>query len=323
MEAGERIADTYGAAMGTAGKTLLSMDRQIETLQESLGNAFLPVLEVVVKEIYEGTSAYNEFWRAMKDLSEAGITTDMVLKNFGVRTLARFGIITDETREKIIEMALSMSEVAGRTHDLRWQFESFPDLVETKVRVTGEEEVKADLETLSGIMSAWKKGEEEKLLIRARLAAIEAPTDVPTERITSDMEEAAIAAAQVSIEAGDVSRWGAAQKLAEDYGAVLGGGRDTAWKMYNYLTDIANLSPIEVEIITTTTGGEFRAGGGPVEAGKPYIVGEREAEMFVPNQAGHIYNQQQLAGGDININTGIAQRAFNNMAEDWMRGLGG
>ena len=85
---------------------------------------------------------------------------------------------------------------------------------------------------------------------------------------------------------------------------------------------------ISEELATATTeegriGGEFRQGGGPVSAGKPYIVGEREAEMFVPNQAGHIYNQQQLAGGDININTGIAQRAFNNMAEDWMRGLGG
>jgi len=85
---------------------------------------------------------------------------------------------------------------------------------------------------------------------------------------------------------------------------------------------------ISEELATATTeegryGGEFRAGGGSVSAGRPYVVGEREAELFVPNQSGHIYNQQQLAGGDININTGIAQRAFNNMAEDWMRGLGG
>ena len=66
-----------------------------------------------------------------------------------------------------------------------------------------------------------------------------------------------------------------------------------------------------------------RAMGGHVEEGKPYVVGEREAELFVPSQSGDIYNQQQLAGGDININSGVGQRAFNNMAEDWMRGLGG
>ena len=72
-------------------------------------------------------------------------------------------------------------------------------------------------------------------------------------------------------------------------------------------------------------GGEWvpKQHGGPVEAGRPYIVGEREAELFVPNQAGHIYNQNQLAGGDVNINNGLSQRAFNNMAEDFFRGLGG
>lgn len=43
-----------------------------------------------------------------------------------------------------------------------------------------------------------------------------------------------------------------------------------------------------------------RATGGPVVAGRPYIVGEREAELFVPNQSGMIYNQAQIgaaAGG--------------------------
>lgn len=39
-----------------------------------------------------------------------------------------------------------------------------------------------------------------------------------------------------------------------------------------------------------------RATGGPVTAGRPYIVGEREAELFVPSRSGVIYNQAQLAG---------------------------
>ena len=37
-----------------------------------------------------------------------------------------------------------------------------------------------------------------------------------------------------------------------------------------------------------------RANGGPVAAGTPYIVGERQPELFVPNQAGNIYNQDQM-----------------------------
>lgn len=38
----------------------------------------------------------------------------------------------------------------------------------------------------------------------------------------------------------------------------------------------------------------FRAEGGPVSAGQPYIVGEREPELFVPNQSGTILNQSQM-----------------------------
>ena len=37
-----------------------------------------------------------------------------------------------------------------------------------------------------------------------------------------------------------------------------------------------------------------REGGGPVSANRPYIVGEREPELFVPNSAGTIYNQDQM-----------------------------
>ena len=38
-----------------------------------------------------------------------------------------------------------------------------------------------------------------------------------------------------------------------------------------------------------------RATGGPVSAGTPYIVGEREAELFVPRTDGTILNQSQIA----------------------------
>lgn len=38
-----------------------------------------------------------------------------------------------------------------------------------------------------------------------------------------------------------------------------------------------------------------RAQGGPVTAGRPYLVGEREAELFVPSTNGRILNQNQIA----------------------------
>lgn len=44
-----------------------------------------------------------------------------------------------------------------------------------------------------------------------------------------------------------------------------------------------------------STGPSFRAEGGPVSAGQPYVVGERSWELFVPDRPGTIYNPQQLA----------------------------
>jgi hypothetical protein len=57
-----------------------------------------------------------------------------------------------------------------------------------------------------------------------------------------------------------------------------------------------------------------RAIGGSVQSGKPYMVGERGAEMFVPNQSGSIIPSNRLGGGGgtvvnqvINITTGVQQ----------------
>ena len=48
---------------------------------------------------------------------------------------------------------------------------------------------------------------------------------------------------------------------------------------------------------------KFRAHGGPVEAGQPYIVGEYEPELFVPDRPGTILNQQQIAAAGIGGDT--------------------
>lgn len=60
--------------------------------------------------------------------------------------------------------------------------------------------------------------------------------------------------------------------------------------------------------------GGGKAIGGSVQAGKPYMVGERGAEMFVPNQSGSIIPNNALGGGggttivqNINVTTGVQQ----------------
>ena len=56
-----------------------------------------------------------------------------------------------------------------------------------------------------------------------------------------------------------------------------------------------------------------RAGGGPVTAGQPYLVGEREAELFVPNQSGTILNQSQMAAAGVG---GVTQHVTINEVSD-------
>jgi hypothetical protein len=41
----------------------------------------------------------------------------------------------------------------------------------------------------------------------------------------------------------------------------------------------------------------FRASGGPVSSGSPYIVGERGPELFVPSSSGNIVPNNALGGG--------------------------
>ena len=60
--------------------------------------------------------------------------------------------------------------------------------------------------------------------------------------------------------------------------------------------------------------GGGKAIGGSVQSGKPYMVGERGAEMFVPNQSGSIIPSNRLGNGggttvvqNINVTTGVQQ----------------
>ncbi|TPE47225.1 hypothetical protein [Amaricoccus solimangrovi] len=69
----------------------------------------------------------------------------------------------------------------------------------------------------------------------------------------------------------------------------------------------------------TAAGGVFtqifgigaRARGGPVRAGQPYVVGENQAELFVPDQSGYVYPEVPRAGGggatqDVRVSVGVS-----------------
>ena len=47
--------------------------------------------------------------------------------------------------------------------------------------------------------------------------------------------------------------------------------------------------------------GGFRANGGPVEAGKSYVVGERGPEVFTPSSSGQITANNEMGGATNNF----------------------
>lgn len=69
---------------------------------------------------------------------------------------------------------------------------------------------------------------------------------------------------------------------------------------------------------------EARAAGGPVTAGRAYVVGEKGPELFVPNRSGTIVPQNALAngGGQTIVPIYIGDRLLDEIIIDgWVRGV--
>lgn len=57
-----------------------------------------------------------------------------------------------------------------------------------------------------------------------------------------------------------------------------------------------------------------RAGGGPVDSGRPYWVGERGPELFVPKQAGAVIPQSQVSAGNFALHLHITSEEKRAMS---------
>ena len=103
------------------------------------------------------------------------------------------------------------------------------------------------------------------------------------------------------------------------FGAIVGsfgGGGNVATGTYNSGMNVGGPVNGGGSMAGANAGGGgfgHRAIGGSVQAGQPYMVGERGQEMFVPNQSGSIIPNNQMGGSGvtinqtINISTGVAQ----------------
>lgn len=115
--AGVAIEGAYDAAMGTTGKTMLSLDRQLEEISLAVGQVFLPVLDKAVELLYEAAKAVNEVIESDKKL----ITKE--------RELARAIIKSGGSYEDLVRQIRPVVHAQGRyvyTQDTL--MDTFPDV---------------------------------------------------------------------------------------------------------------------------------------------------------------------------------------------------
>ncbi len=100
IEAGIRISGSYGAAMETAGKQILSLQRHFDNLKVLAGAAFTPALAEIVERITEGIKGMN------KELSGEGA---QAISDWG--TGLRITLISVEA--EIMRLAMLLDKVGG------------------------------------------------------------------------------------------------------------------------------------------------------------------------------------------------------------------
>ena len=85
-----------------------------------------------------------------------------------------------------------------------------------------------------------------------------------------------------------------ADSYADQFEGRVQQGRNDRQQLINDVDTQSLVTPTVTQEVTVTPEVEARAEGGPVEPNKPYKVGERGEELFVPDQSGTIIPNDQL-----------------------------
>lgn len=169
--------------------------------------------------------------------------------------------------------------------------------------------------------TAWPQEDWERAATDAGSKALREGDTQKGERLKKQLEQIKQAGSDVAdIFAGVGAAFGkSAGQMSAMFGKLiqqaiqLGIAMSTASGPFGWLSVAAAAAAI---IATVTSVPEFKAAGGSVAAGRPYIVGERGPELMVPGQSGTIVPNHMLGGGGITFNiTTPDARSFRTMLE--------
>lgn len=108
LATGTTIAGAYSAAMETAGKKVLSLDREVEDSLVVLGESFLPLYGQAIDKVTEFLQAFQDASSAQQTGIAATIATTAAMAGLvGALLLARGAVI--KLRASLIEMGVTLS----------------------------------------------------------------------------------------------------------------------------------------------------------------------------------------------------------------------
>jgi len=379
--AGVAIEGVYEAAMGTTGKTMLSLDRQLEEIRLAVGEVFLPVLSEAVQLIYDAAASINELIKTQKELSiqEKVLAKDIITTGGSYEDLRKqlkplaeaqgkylytnkeleeglwklwesFPMMIEGYRgmsEEMFDAMVVTAEYEERQARLTKSIEegiepyraylletaetaaSMEGLGKATKDVTGETKTAKDavsdfwsvLREGPGIMSALESDMEAIDYSQAGAQAItEAREGIETALAEGLITEAEadrwfgqlyVAANQIEVELGNITAYQAALNIRKNVGGPLSEARGRVDDIDSTLKFLAS-KEWEITVFLRYMGVPLdrRQFGGSVAAHHPYLVGEREPEMFVPSVSGRIepIDGRTTVGGptieEVNINIG-------------------
>jgi hypothetical protein len=207
----------------------------------------------------------------------------------------QLGLITkamDELKERFPEFFEAVTDAGSATAQLIT--DSF-NALNAALRTPATLDIGGNAEDeLSKITSATQNAMSALDQMKSRLKSV-------TDKIESSMESAFMSIVDGTMTAKDAFRAMASDIIKELYRIYV------VKQITGFIADAIGLM-----------GGPnpfaFKAIGGPVQSGKPYVVGERGPEMFVPSRSGSIVPNNKLGGGGgvvvnqvINVSTGVQQ----------------
>ena len=297
----------YEARAATTANNIQLFRNKIEALSITIGSVLLPALNSMLEKIGPVINAVTQFAEANPQLTQSIIAVSSALVGLRIATaVGRYGVLNiKSTILTITSVVTSLIPVLGR---LRAAF-MFTGVGAVLVGVGLAAQWVYN--NWSGLVSAFE-GFKEGFM--SAIEPIRPALDPLINGVKSLFGFIGDLTDKVDASSAQWRSWGEALgEIAGGAVATLVGAIERVAGALQRVWEIASKAASAVRDALSWDGGDgankgkssrypARAGGGPVSAGRSYLVGERRPEIFTPNGSGYIHpDAGGLPGAQVNF----------------------